>query len=188
MRVTPYGCLCLNLIVAVTWIVRAQADERRPPAAGKPGNTLPARITEAVSAKLPKYVPPTPQPVQPADLPGPSSVGDVADDVFVLPDIRVSTGKLPPDSEYAFLTSKGRLELALKNNPGLRVGPFSKLNNAVAVEIQKQEREAGKRAELKDRVLSIAAAVGDDARIKEEIRLMRAATAQPNADWLGRPR
>jgi hypothetical protein len=101
-----------------------------------------------------------------------------------LPSITVTAGKPIPDADFAFLTPKGRLELVLKANPGLRLGLLSKLNNAVGLEIQKEEREAGKRAALKEQVLSIA--VGDEARVKEEIRLMRAATARPNIDWLSK--
>ena len=148
----------------------------RPVSTAKP---LSARITDAVSAKLPKYVSLPPPPAGAADFPG------TADEILYLPNITVSTGRMPPDATpFDFLTPKGRLELAVKSNPGLRLVPLGRLNNAVAVEIQTEEREAAKRAALQEQVMRVA--WGDAAKTKEEIRQMRAATARPNTDWQGR--
>ncbi len=173
------------MLAAAIWLTAAQAQEQpssASPATSKRSNPLPASVTEAVSAKLPKYVPPTLQPVQPVAPPGTTGGGDQLDEIFYLPNLKVTTGKPPPVTEFDFLTKKGRLDLALKTNPGLRFGPLAKLNNPVAVEMQKEELEAGKRDALAERVLSIA--VGDEAQAKELIRLMKAATARPNTDWL----
>jgi hypothetical protein len=175
------------MLAVVTWFTDVRAEEQRLPTspATNKASPLPARITEAVTARLPKYVPLPLQLVnQPPAPPGTTRGSDLPDEILYLPDIKVTTVKAPPVSDFAFLTPKGRLELALKHNPGLGFGPFLKLNNAIALEIQTEEREAAKRAALTEQVLSIG--VGDEAKVKEEIRLMRAATARPNLDWVGR--
>ena len=183
MSAPSHGGLRPNVLAALIFFTGAGARGEPPPVpppADKPVPHLPARIIEAVSARLPKYVPPAPP--KPVASPGMSGVSDTADEILSLPDFKVTAAKLPPLSSFDFLTSKGRLELALKDNAGLRFGPFSKLNGAVALEIQKEEQEVGKRAALTEEVLSVA--VLNDAKSKEEIRLMRAATARPNTDWL----
>ena len=101
-----------------------------------------------------------------------------------LPKMTITTAKMPPTTSYDLLTPKGRLELALKKNPGLRLGPLARLNDGIAMAIEREEREARKREELKAQVLSIA--IGDAARSAEEVRAMRAATARPNTDWQSR--
>jgi hypothetical protein len=121
------------------------------------------------------------QPVKPAVSSATPGGDDPSDEIFYLPDIKVTTNKQRPVSSFQFLIAKGRLELALDAHPGLHLGPLPKLNNAVALEMQKEERETDRRAALLEDVLSIA--VGDEARTKELIRLMRAATARPNIDW-----
>jgi len=98
-----------------------------------------------------------------------------------LPKMTITTAKMPPTTGYDLLTPKGRLELALKKYPGLRLGPLARLNDGIAMAIEREEREARKREELKAQVLSIA--IGDAAKSAEEVRAMRAATARPNTDW-----
>jgi hypothetical protein len=180
----PYDGHYLKMLAAVAGFGAAQAAEPLLPAstvASKTANPPPATVSEAVSAKLPRDVLPTFQPVKPLTQPGVSGGDDQMDEIYYLPDIKVTTAKRLPVSNFLFLNLKGRLELALKSNPGLGIGPLPSLNNVVALEMQKEEREDGKRSAMTEQVLSIA--VGEDTSAKELIRLMRAATARPNIDW-----
>lgn len=172
------------MLAAVTWLGVAQAAEPfrpdSPAEAGTP-NPSPATLNEAASANLPRREPSTLQPVKPVAPSEATEGDDQLDEIYSLPALKVTTAKLPPDTVYAFLTVKGRLALELKRNPGLRFGPLPGLNHAVALEMQKEERENDKRSAITERVLTIA--IGEETSAKELIRLMRAATARPNSDW-----
>lgn len=174
----------LELLGAISWLAMVEAAEApvaAPAPGSKPASPLPAQVTEAVAARLPKFVPPALRPPPSAPRPEAANGGELPGDIFSLPTITVTTGKPPPATEFDWLTKKGRLDLALKTHRGLSFGPLARLNNPVAVEMQKEELEAGKRAALKEQVQSVA--VGDKAKAKELLRLMEAATARPNTDW-----
>lgn len=182
--VMHHGIHYYKILATVTWLGAVQAAEQVRLISTTTSNTTKSvsdTVSAAVSFNQPTYVLPTIQSVQLLPRSRRSVGDDLADEIYVLPDIKVTTAKPPPVPNFAFLNLKGRLELALKSNPGLRLGPLPRLNYSVALEMQKEEREDSKRFALTERVLSIA--VGEKAKAKELIRLMRAATARPNTDW-----
>ena len=183
MRVIPHGCLRLMLLASAVWLPGALAGEPAPTQSPRSTDRTPAlsvRLTDAVAARLPRYVSNAAEPVAAASQGGDDSL----EGIMYLPKMTITTAKMPPTTSYDLLTPKGRLELALKKNPGLRLGPLARLNDGIAMAIEREEREARKREELKAQVLSIA--IGDAARSAEEVRAMRAATARPNTDWQSR--
>ncbi len=175
MRVTPYDSLRLGVLAVAISLTDGRAAEPPAPVVAdpRPPRLISTDVISAVAGRLPGFNPFFEQPARP----------DAAD-IFYLPTVTVTKTKLPPISAFEFLTPKARLEVALKTHPGLGLVPLPKLNNQVAAEMQKQEREAEKRSAVTEQILSIS--VIDDAKTREEINLMRAATAQPNNDWRDR--
>jgi len=184
MTPTPPAGLRPLALLALTWLGQPEAtaaDLASPPAqqAASPRKetTRPhmtsAKILEAVKQSLPKYTPPKPQPP-------PGMTPPIDDDVLVLPDMQVTPDKSPVDP-FAALSHKDRAALARKQNPGLGLGPLSRLNEDLGVEILTEEREYAKRSTLKDEVDRLAKL--DPAGSAEAIKLIRDATAQPNRDW-----
>jgi hypothetical protein len=114
----------------------------------------------------------------------PSGDGSPGSEPLVLPSVVITeTAPVVPKSEDV-LDAKARLEKALKANPGLRIGgPLAKMNNGIALAMQQEAKEAAARAAMIEHVENLPAM--DEERAKEEVRLMRAATARPNNDWRG---
>ncbi len=162
----------------------AQAE---PPANLAPAPRQPedmhARITKAVLAKLPKYLPPAPAKLP--DFSSPDDSGAAADDLLHLP--KMTVRPVAPESapDFAFLNAKGRAELAMKANPGLHFGNIFGLNsgpNGPALAIQADEREAQRKAaatEMVDRTTIVAGAEAKKIR-----QLLEAAVQRANSDWL----
>ena len=184
MTATPPAGLRPLALVVLAWLGQpgAAAGELAPPPAQQtsssmeemaPSHKLSAKVLETVTRSLPKYAPAPPKP--PPVMRAPPD-----DDVLVLPDMRVTTAG-PPKDPFSVLSHKGRAELARKQNPGLGLGPLSRLNEDVAVEVLTEERESAKRRTLKDEVEPLAKL--DPAGFAEAIKLLRDATAQPNRDW-----
>ena len=169
-------------VVLLAWPAGARAD---PPATAQPGHFFSPEIVAALSQQLPSYVPLAPNGTSVTGM----AAHDDEDDMLHLAKVTVKRGGRPRLSLFEVLSPTGRLDLALQNYPGLRLVPFAQLNNGIALEMQLEEREAGKRTAVAEEVTSLA--VVNDARSKENVRLMRDATARPNTDWqtgLGAPR
>gem|GEM_PF-4123956 len=117
------------------------------PASGQALRGPRSKITGAIIAQLPKFEAPTPI-VSPLS----SSDGDSAEDTFKLPKMTIRPTQVMPESDFAWLNTKGRLELALKAHPGIRVGNIFGMNEGIAQAMQQEERLAAKKADLTDRV------------------------------------
>lgn len=184
MTATPSAGLRPLALLALTWLGQPEAaagEIASPPAqqtsspkvVTPPRHKLSAQVREAVMRSLPKYTPPKPEPP-------PVMTPTTDDGVLVLPDMQVKPNESPADS-FAILSHKARAELARKHNPGLGLGPLSRLNEDLAVEILTEEREYAKRSTLKDEVDHLAKL--DPAGFAEASKLIRDATALPNRDW-----
>ena len=159
-----------------------------PPATSQPSN-LHSQITKAIIAKLPKYVPPAPAKLpdfsQPNEAGDSSTAGDALDDVLHLPKMTIRPAAPLPSSDFALLNAKGRLELAMKTNPGLHFGNFLGLNSGPqgpALAIQADEREAQRKADAAD--LVDRTTIGDSPEAKRIRQLLQAAVQRANTDWL----
>lgn len=135
--------------------------------------------------KLPKYS--TVAPVEPVSSPDVSEGPESSDDILRLPKVIVTRRKAPPMDSFSWLTPKARLDLALKKQPGLRLGNVAGLNNGIASEMQAEERSVKSKAVL---VAEVQAHSSDNGDASKRIRrLLQAAIQRPNADWLaGRSR
>jgi hypothetical protein len=164
---------CLLLLEATAW-----AEEAVPPATGS--RIRSAEIRAAIRAGLPEYQPQAADPeVRMTDS------GDVAverDGVLNLPSVTVQARALPSGAAYDFLTPKGRLDLAMKRHPGLRIGNLFGMNHGIALALLQEEVDAAKRDALKATVENVSQADGPTAR--ELNRLLRDAVARPSTDWL----
>ncbi len=149
-------------------------------AAASPGEgrtNPPSKVTRALLEKLPKYVPPAAtRPVE-----APSSRDVAAGDVLQLPTVTVrpDANPLPPDD--AFLNAKGRLELAIKAHPGIKIGNLLGMNEGIAHEMQREEWLAGAQAETAAAVQR--AAIGDSEMDKKIRKLMKAALQRSGPEW-----
>jgi hypothetical protein len=161
---------------------RAEPPPDSPPASTQPHSASP-KITEAVAAKLPRYVPPVPAKLP--DFSQPNEAGDSSDDILNLPKMTIRPAAPLPPSEFAFLSPKGRVELAMKTNPGLHFGNILGSNsgpNGPALAIQADEREALRKATTTD--LVDRTTINDDESAKKIRQLLQAAVQRANSDWL----
>ncbi len=147
-----------------------------PPVSRRPSSW----ISEVLAAELPKY---TPRP--PAEATEVSTSTEAAverDGVLNLPTVTVRPVMKESPADYAFLTAKGRMDLALKTHPGIRVGNIFGLNNGIALFMQMEEQEVRKKAVLFHRVDRVLIDDSPDAR--ETLRMLKSALGRANADWL----
>lgn len=179
-----YRHLRLDVLAALALFLGAGALAEQPPVpppiVDEPNSSVHSQITKAILAKLPKYVPPAPAKV--ANLFPPDNASDPADDILRLPKITVRPTTPAPAPGFAWLNEKGRLELAMKNSPGLRLGNFFGLNQGIALAMQVEEREVQAKAALTEVVERTTL---DDSEGARKIRqLLQAAVQRPNTDWL----
>ncbi len=102
--------------------------------------------------------------------------------VLNLPKITVRPGMKEGPSDYSFLTTKGRMDLALKTRPGLRVGNIFGLNNKIALFMQLEEQEVKAKTVLFHRVDRVL--IDDSADSRETKRMLESALGRANAGWL----
>jgi hypothetical protein len=93
--------------------------------------TISAGVAEKLAAVAPKYVAsPAPQPAS-ETTPDAREADKPRNGIVRLPSYIVQEEKLPAMKERDMLTPHGRLDLAYKRHPGLRVGSFGIFNNNV---------------------------------------------------------
>lgn len=130
-----------------------------PPLPNPPTPPPPRAISAETAAKLaalaPKFEPgPAPSLSDALDLDNveagrPSLPGRPA--IVRLPSYIVTEPKIKLPSEHAMLTPRGRLELALRRNPGLRLGELGPLNNNFwANALLDEDRAKERTAEVND--------------------------------------
>ena len=126
-----------------------------PPPLPTPTSPLPARaISPATAAKLAALAPPF-VPAAPRSFPDPSQPDDDRRSppgraaIVRLPSYIVTESKIRLPGEHAVLTPHGQLELALRRNPGLRLGALGPLNNDFwANALLDEDRAAQRTAEV----------------------------------------
>jgi hypothetical protein len=151
------------------------AESSRATSAARPSQVSP-QIIQAVSAALPHYAPPPPA----IKVPEPAGDSRSSDDVLQLPNMQVTTPKVPPSTEYDWLTLKGRIALAMKKYPGLGVGNLFGLNGGIGLAMLDEERQVQVKAALVEQADRGADDSPEARRIK---RLAQAAIQRPNTAW-----
>jgi len=137
-------------------------------------------LTVVLAAELPKFAPPPPAEAAESTIADEAAVDK--DGVLALPTMTVRPGMKESPSDYAFLTAKGRMDLAMKSYPGLRLGNIFGLNQGIATAKQGEEQEVRAKARLYHRVERVLLDDGTDSR--ETRRMLEAALGRANADWL----
>ncbi|WP_438480208.1 hypothetical protein [Oleiharenicola lentus] len=160
-----------------------------PAATEKADSRVSPKTAGEVTRRLPKYDPAARTAAEEKRLAEkrqgqPLPPGEMDDEVLELADMTVTQENKLRGKEEQMRKKKDLLDRALKANPGLKIAPFSKLNNGIALEMQRESKEAAARTKLTEHVENLPAT--DEARAKEEIRLMRDAVARPNTDWQAR--
>ena len=182
-----------GLLLALA-LVATNANAQTPPGISthEPVHSISPEIVDAVAAKLPKYDP------RAADKS--NSDGATANDayesagVLYLPKVTVRKDRLSTPSDFAFLTPKGRMELAFKTFPGLRIGnlfgsnkgkeglPF-RTDNGDATTMQAESREVARKEAVTETVERTRTDDGPESRRID--KLLTAAVARPSMFWAG---
>jgi hypothetical protein len=142
-------------------------------------------IREAIRASLPKYA------SQPAgdssQAAGSSGRDEERNGVLHLPTMTVRSKKgLSSLGDYQMMTPKGRLEMARKLYPALKLGNLLGLNNAIATGMLREEVEASRKTDLQERIRR--ATIVETPETRETDELLKAATARPDMHWAGQGR
>ena len=172
--------LHLGMLTVMVWAgteLRGQESGAAPVMRGT--RLLSPEIIKAVMEKVPKYAPPAP--AKTASEPLPEETGDPSHRVLRLPKLTVRERPPTFPSNFELLTPKGRLDLALKTHPGLRIGNIFGMNNGIALAMQAQERKLEQKAALTETVHRTTR--DNSPESKRLMRLINDAFQGPNDDW-----
>ena len=181
------------LFVAIAGASSSAADQTEPPPAPAPAPaTAPTRapaprprlsseVKEAIAASLPKYSPLARNNTSVSIAAADST--ESSDGVLHLPKMTVRTQRVVPLTGYDFLTPKGRLDLAKKTFPGIRVGNIFGMNDGIALAMLQEKVEAQKREDMSDLVKLTNAL--DSTAARDTTKELGKALARPNTDWAG---
>ncbi|MES1168938.1 MAG: hypothetical protein ABUL61_07175 [Oleiharenicola lentus] len=153
----------------------AGAADAGPPAPHRPA----AWLTEVLVAELPKFVPQSNEDVESTVAAEPAVEKD---GVLALPTMRVRPVMKVSPSDYGLLTPKGRLELAMKTHPGLRIGNLLGLNQGISLFMQMEEQEVRTKFTLYHRLDRVL--LDDSEYARETRRMLESALGRANAGWL----
>lgn len=175
------GCrhLRLEALAAFVFLLGVEAGSAEEPAASPSPRRAVSWVTEVLAAELPKYEarpPAVETEATTADEPAVEREG-----VLNLPTLTVRPVMKESPTDYSFLTAKGRMELALKTYPGLRIGNLLGLNNYIAEAKMVEEQEVRRKTALYHRVEQVLL---DDADSRETRRLLKSALGRANVAWL----
>ncbi len=173
--------LCQGMVVAVVILggfsLKGADNSTASTAPLKP--KLSERIIHEVETKLPKYNPP---PKTANETPPAAEETPASPDVLRLPKVTVTADAPTPPPDWAMVTTKERLQQAIKARPGIKIGNLFGLNNGYALEMQWEERNVQKQADLKE----IVDRTGTDnsAESRRVDQLLKAALARPTTGWV----
>lgn len=175
-----YHCLHLGMLTAILWAgteLSGQGSGLAPVTVRT--SILSPEIIKAVMEKVPKYAPPAPAKTIPEPLPDEGK--DSSPGVLHLPKLTVKERPPTQPSSFELLTPKGRLDLALRTHPGLRIGNIFGMNGGIALAMQAEERALEQKAAL---TATVRRTTRDNTpESKELMRLINDAFQRPNSDW-----
>ena len=144
-----------------------------------PVHSISPEIVRAVDAKLPKYKDVAAQKTPEA----PSDATKDSPDILHLEKLTVRADRRRLPSDYAMLTLKGRMDMALTTYPGVRIGNLLNLNNGYATEMQHEQWLVVEKRTVADAVRN--SRTDNSPESKKAERLLRDALAQPSMYWAG---
>jgi hypothetical protein len=139
--------------------VLASAAETTDPTATRPRAVSP-QTAARINASLPRFAPPAaaersvPAPLASSTSTSSPDFGDTApdNDVVRLPRYEVRERPLPQIRERNLLTRAGRLDLAVKRHPALKLGPLSAWNLRRGLEMLEEEQQIERNREMSELV------------------------------------
>jgi hypothetical protein len=140
------------------------------------------QIRAAIRAGLPKFQPRSDADDSTLDDEGGEAVE--RDGVLNLPGVKVRAKKPPRLTEAAVITPAARLEKALKNAPGDKLGNIFGLNNGHALAILREEAQLKEFNVLKDRAKQIS--IDDSPENRELSRIIKDTTTRTPDYWRDR--
>jgi hypothetical protein len=165
-----------GLAVGLSSKTEAQS-EIAPESASTPALASPARaraVSPAMAEKLllnaPKFVPPKPEGEKAPELPDRRELDKPKNGIIRLPNYVVREPKPPTFPERELLTPQGKLDLAYKRHPGLRLGSLPFLSNdRIALFMLEEEHHLERLAEMNE-LFSILRAGNDSdtAKVKAQ--------------------
>jgi len=167
----------LVTLILVGGVVAWSADLPDPPAAPR---RSPSWFTGVLAAELPKFAPHPPVEAVESTIAAETAVE--RNGVLNLPTMRVRPVMKESPSDYAFLTVKGRMDLALKTYPGVKIGNLFGLNEGIAMAKQLEAKEVRIKAGLFHRIERVLLDDSEDSR--ETRHMLESALGRANARWL----
>jgi hypothetical protein len=152
---------------------------RLPPPAARRGSAISPEMSKKLSDMVERVAPPSAKGIASPVTPAPPTDG--SPDVVMLDPFVVNEDKEPNLKERQLLTPKEKLALALRNNPGLKLGPVPLGNNAVALDLLEDEFERQRRGELVE-LGGVLNAAGRKAPPEVQRKIDEASTRKN--DWL----
>jgi hypothetical protein len=114
-------------------------------------------IAQALADGMPKYSPPTPEPVQPAESQDARDLDKPKNEIPRLPAYVVRASRPPIFRPRDLNTSAGLIDLAFRNHPGLAIGNILGLNEALARDMFYEDERLTNIGDLADTAHAMAA-------------------------------
>lgn len=172
-------CGLLTALVLVA--TRTNAQSPAGVSTHEPVHSISPEIVQAVAAKLPKYDSKAAEKSHQEEVVSRDAYESAG--VLYLPKVTVRKDRLSTPDDFAFLTPKGRMELAFKKYPGVRIGNLLGLNDGYAAAMQAEDREVARKESAKETVERTRTDDGPESRRID--KLLKAALARPSMDWAG---
>lgn len=117
-----------------------------------------SKVAAALSEGMPKYSPPTPTPtpVPETEEQDMRDVDKPKNQIKRLPKYVVHESRPPIFQKDALLTDAGKVELYIKEHPGLRIGNLWGLNSSIALAMARDEQRLSAISDLQDTARAMA--------------------------------
>jgi hypothetical protein len=162
--------LAADSVPTVAGTAEKSALPAPPPTTADAPRAISAETAAKLTAPIPKFVAPPPEI---AAVPAPAAVEEVKprNTIIRLPDYIVRDAKTPPPKEREVLTPRGRLELARKRHPGLKLGNLWGLNDGWALAMLAEQERLDRKREFED-LADLGGSTGPtaQARLKREVQ------------------
>ena len=139
-------------------VLAAKAPEPAPPraASDESGRAVSARVAADIGEGMPKYAPPTPTPVVPADSPEMRDIDKPKNQIPRLPKYVVRESRPLVFRNRDLYTTEGLVNLSFKNHPGLGFGNILGLNSAAALQMYQDDQRLDAMSDLADEAHAMA--------------------------------
>lgn len=141
-----------------------------------------AKVAADLALGMPKYDPPKPTPVPAADPQDLRDIDKPKNEIKRLPKYVVHESKPPIFTQNSMLTEAGKIDLSLRNHPGLLIGNLFGLNSDFAKQMMQDEERLSAIDDLTDTARAMARG-GDPAEAKYILQASQDAYMQNAPLW-----